>query len=120
MSDNSEQIRLLKRIGVILIGLAVVGFLFFGNIWLDPKSEAYIFGQDPPSETAIWFVTIINAIYLIAGTGILRFTKWGYFLLKFLLYTLVVAFPVGTIISYKILTYMKKHQAKKYFGFGTS
>lgn len=120
MSDNSEQIKLLKKIGIILIGLAVVGFLFFGNIWLNPKSWAYIFGQNPPSEIAIWFVTISTAFYLIAGMGILRFSKWGYFLFKFILYTLVLAFPVGTIISYKTLNYLKKHQVKKYFGFVTS
>jgi len=60
--------------------------------------------------TAIW--------YLITGIGILTRKKWGYYLLKIFLYVLLIAFPIGTLIGYKSLKYMKRNNIQKFFGVG--
>ena len=55
--------------------------------------------------------------YLLAGVGVLASTRWGYRLFKFFLWVLFFGFPVGTIISYVTLSYMRKHQIQTFFGF---
>ena len=57
----------------------------------------------------------ISIWYLITGVGILTRKIWGYYLLKFFLYTLLLVFPIGTIISYKSLKYMEKNNIKALF-----
>ncbi len=53
--------------------------------------------------------------YLTTGIGILMRTKWGYYLFKFFLYSLLLGFPIGTIIAFKSLSYMKKYNIKQFF-----
>jgi len=57
--------------------------------------------------TAVW--------NLVAGIGILFRRKWGYYLLKFVVYILFLSFPIGTVISYSSLKYMKKNNVKELY-----
>ena len=62
-----------------------------------------------------YFGITISLYYLITGIGILARKEWGYYLFKFFLYVLVLAFPIGTIISWKSLDYMKKNDIKSLY-----
>jgi len=58
----------------------------------------------------------ISAVwYLLGGLGLLKRKKWGYYLFKSFLYFFLISFPVGTIISYKSLKYMKRSDIKALF-----
>ncbi len=59
----------------------------------------------------------LHMFYLLTGVGVVSLARWGYYLFKFFLYLhLFIAFPIGTIISYFTLSYMRKHQISRYFG----
>jgi hypothetical protein len=62
-----------------------------------------------------YFGISITAWYLSTGIGIIAQRKWGYFLFKFFLYVLLLAFPVGTYVSYKALRYMNKNDISAMF-----
>jgi hypothetical protein len=40
-------------------------------------------------------------------------------LLKIFLYVLLFAFPIGTIVAYLTLSYMKRHHIEQYYGLPT-
>ncbi len=63
------------------------------------------------------FLVLLHLFYLLTGVGVLASTRWGYRLFKFFLWVLFFGFPVGTIISYVTLSYMRKHQIQTFFGF---
>ena len=63
-----------------------------------------------------YFGITVSLWYLMTGIGILTRKKWGYYLFKSFLYILILAFPIGTIISYKSLAYMKENAIKNFFG----
>ncbi len=58
---------------------------------------------------------VIATWFLVTGVGIFIIEKWGYYLFKSFLYVLLVFFPIGTIISYISLKYMKKNNIKDLF-----
>ncbi len=60
---------------------------------------------------------LLFLFYLLPGVGVLTSRRWGYRLFKFFLWVLFFGFPVGTIISYVTLSYMRKHQIQTFFGF---
>ena len=62
-----------------------------------------------------YFATAIIVLYFLTGIGILKRKVWGYYLLKFFLYVLLLSFPIGTFISYKSLKFMKKNSIRKEF-----
>ena len=62
-----------------------------------------------------YFGMAISLWYLITGIGILTRKEWGYYLFKSFLYVLLLAFPIGTIISVKSLRYMKRNGIKNLF-----
>jgi hypothetical protein len=53
--------------------------------------------------------------YLITGIGILSQKRWGYYLFKFFLYILLLGFPIGTLISYKSLSYIRRNNIKELY-----
>jgi len=63
-----------------------------------------------------YFVITVSLWYLMTGIGILTRREWGYYLFKSFLYVMFLAFPIGTIISYKSLGYMKRNNIKSFFG----
>jgi len=52
---------------------------------------------------------------MATGLGVLYRTRWGYYLFKLFLYLLLLGFPIGTFISYKALSYMKRHRIETHF-----
>lgn len=73
---------------------------------------------DVESEWPRWsyYIEIGTSIFsLVAGIGILIRRKWGYYLLKFVLYILFPSFPIGTYISWSSLKYMKKNNVKELY-----
>ena len=71
--------------------------------------------QVPLLPSEFYFITTIALWYFLTGLGVVGLKKWGYYLFKFFLYILFVSFPIGTVISYKTLKYMKKNNIKDYF-----
>ena len=105
MSNSNRKVGPIKLFGYILIGLSVVSPLFFYWVSLQEKL--------PPEH--IYFVIFVAAWDLATGLGVIKLTKWGYYLFKIFLYLLLICFPIGTLISYKTLKYMKKNDIKSYF-----
>ena len=65
-----------------------------------------------------WFVYLglgTAAFYGLAGVGLLLYRRWGYILLKVFLYFLILCFPIGTVISYKSLKYIKNNNIQRLF-----
>ncbi len=100
MNDKLKPIRIF---GYVLIGASISVVLF--TYWIVRQGLPPLF----------YFTASVTAWYLLTGIGIIRPTKWGYYLFKFFLITLFVAFPIGTFISYKTLSYMKKNNIRDYF-----
>lgn len=67
-----------------------------------------------------YFGLSVSTWYLLTAIGVLRQTKWGYYLFKFSLYVFLLGFPIGTIISYKSLSYMKRNKIRELFGLGNA
>jgi hypothetical protein len=101
--------RFLSIYGWALLIFGFAGGLYHFYIILTLlKNQSY-------STEGIIFVTIVATWYVVTGIGILRRTRWGYYLLKSILYVLLVSFPIGTFISYKSLKFMKKNSIKNEF-----
>jgi hypothetical protein len=113
-----NELRPIKIFGVVLIIFTFVGTLFF----FSPASPGFFFGffeEMSKSRGALYFLLGTLVFYFLTGLGVVLQKKWGYLLFKLFLYLLFLAFPIGTIISYMTLSYMKRHQIKRYFGFAT-
>lgn len=111
------EIRPIKIFGVALIILAVVGALFF----LFGTSKTPFFSPTSSSnvERVLFYFVIADLVYyFLTGLGVIFQQKWGYILFKLFLYVMFLGFP-GTVISYATLSYMRRHQIKRYFGFAT-
>jgi len=57
-----------------------------------------------------------HILLLVTGIGVFGFRKWGYYLFKMFLYVLAFGFPVGTVVSYVTLAYVRKHHIETHFG----
>lgn len=102
---EEKSVRFLKIFGYILIALFIGGI-----ITIYASSSA----QNKPFYDHYWGITI-SGWYLITGIGILARKRWGYFLFNFFLYVLLLAFPIGTIISYKSLRYIESNNIQNLF-----
>ena len=98
-----EKIKPIIIFGYLLIGLSVISSLFF--YWVSLQ------GFYAPK----YFLISVALWYFIMGLGVIKMTKWGYYLFKVFLYLLFLSFPIGTIISYRTLSNMKKNDIKNYF-----
>ncbi len=112
-----EPIRAIRLIGFSLIVFSFLAiFAFIDPFFTDTESFLYVLGPHRDLGPHFYFWAGSVAFYLLLGLGVLLRTRWGYFVLKGFLYILLLAFPIGTWISYKMLSYMKRHEIKKYFG----
>ncbi len=102
---SSDKIRPIIIFGYVLITFSIAGALFF--YWVSLQVEW------KPSDT--YFILVSAFWYVITGIGIIKLTRWGYYLFKIFLYLLFICFPVGTFISYKTLKYMSRNNLKAYF-----
>jgi uncharacterized transporter YbjL len=97
--------RFIRVYGFVLIGL------FVGCVY-----AIYVISQvqdRPLNSSKLGYV--ISLWYFITGIGLLARRPWGYYLFKCFLYVLLLAFPIGTIVSYKSLSYIKRHSIKSLF-----
>jgi hypothetical protein len=62
-----------------------------------------------------YYGSAVAGWYLITGIGILSQKRWGYYLFKVFLYVLLLAFPIGTLIAYKSLSYIKRNNIKELY-----
>lgn len=100
MIDKFKPIRIF---GYVLIGASMSVVLF--TYWLVHQGLSPLF----------YFTASVTAWYFFTGIGIIMQQRWGYYLFKIFLIILFVAFPIGTFISYKTLSYMKKNNIREYF-----
>jgi hypothetical protein len=99
MKNNTKFIKIYGIILIILFVISIISILLFSSIEGYPKSNLYA-------------GIIISLWYLITGIGILSLKKPGFYLFKFFLFVLFLAFPIGTIISFKSLKYIKKNNVR--------
>ncbi len=62
-----------------------------------------------------WLIFVplaLNVLLVVGGIGILLKTIWGYYLLMTILYLLFLMFPIGSIVSYKLLGYIERNNIK--------
>ncbi len=109
--------RLVKVVGALLVLCGAVGLVWFASFWLSPQSWGYIHGPNPPHPIHVIFMLVVNVYYLLIGLGIWLQAKWGYLLLKSLLYLCLLGFPILTVLSWLMLRYMRRHGIRRHFGF---
>jgi len=97
--------RFLNIYGFILI------LFFLGSIYSIYISSniGYLSGE------IYFFGVVVSLWYLATGIGILARKKWGYYLFKSFLYILFIAFPVGTLISFYSLKYIRANTITNQF-----
>ena len=105
MAKLESKIRPIVIFGYVLIILSIVGISFF--YWVSLQVEL------KPSD--MYFIISMAFGYIVTGLGVIKLTKWGYYLFKIFLYLLFICFPIGTFVSYKTLKYMNKNNVKAYF-----
>lgn len=106
-SNLEQNLRFTKVYGYVLISffiITVASLYIYLSAELSPIHHRYI-----GIVIAIW--------YLVTGIGILSMRRWGYYLFKFFLYILFLAFPIGTIISYRSLKYIKDNNIRDLYFF---
>ncbi|MBI5232971.1 MAG: hypothetical protein HY880_01310 [Deltaproteobacteria bacterium] len=104
--DDDKKINIIKKWGYAFIGLAILTLLFC--YWVDSTTGL--------SNEMRGFVIIVSIWHLTTGLGVMYLTKWGFYLLKLFLYMLLLSFPIGTILAFKALKYMKNNNMSYYFG----
>jgi hypothetical protein len=58
----------------------------------------------------------VDVLVFSTGLGVVTSTKWGFRLFRIFLYVMLFAFPVGTMVSYVTLRYIKRNQIQQYYG----
>ena len=92
----------------IMVGL--LGFMFS----FDMFRELHL--NDSPGKWPLVSTTIfICIVHLIIGIGIAFEKKWAFRSLKIYLYLSLLAFPIGTYLSYSVLKFIKKNRIASYF-----
>ncbi len=106
MIHDYSLFRPVKTAGIFLILFSVV------------IGAAHVFGffKDPDFDKSFdIFFLIIFIWHLSTGLGILSQKMWGYYLLKFFLYIMVLSFPIGTYFGVKSLRYLRENNIKSFF-----
>jgi len=96
----------IRWLGLALAFFSLFSLPLFLGMFLDYSSF-------PVIQLIVIGALIFN---LLTGVGLFYTTKWGYILFKIWLYLALAGFPIGTFFAWKLLSYMKRHQLKQYFG----
>ncbi|MGH7950055.1 MAG: hypothetical protein ACREQF_12570 [Candidatus Binataceae bacterium] len=107
------------------MGLTLLGMFFVvlaaasaGLLFLWPASP---FAASTLDRTQLLLSASVIAplllLYACTGLGLIWRARWGYVLLTSILYLLCLAFPVGPVIGYFALSYMRQPRVRKQFGF---
>ena len=97
-----DKFRPVRTGGIVLVTIGVAGFWFHFEHLTDPQFR--------------WFILVTTSWHLITGLGVILQKMWGYYLLKFYLYVLLLAIPIGTYIAWKSLTYLRENEIENFFG----
>jgi hypothetical protein len=93
--------------------ISILGYVFVfmsvGSLYTIYVSLTFLHVDD------IYFWAVIGMWHLITGICLLTRRILGYYSLKLFLYIFLIGFPIGTIISYKVLKYIKNHNVKYHF-----
>jgi len=110
---NDRTIRPIRLFGFILMLIGVFGEIAAAIYYVRPKAPSFVHGD----QTVFNIWTAVSLYYVLTGFGTALLRKWGYVLLIIFLYAVFLVIPVGTYISWKTLSYMKRQRIKLYFGF---
>ena len=105
---DDEKFKPINIFGYVISTLGIVGLVMAPTIFL----------ADEEFPQPAWFIVVgvIQILaFLIGGVGIIMRKPWAFYILKLILYWLLIAFPIGTLISVKMLRYMKKNNTKHFF-----
>ena len=97
-----EKFRPVRAGGIVLLTIGVAGFLFHFESLSNPRFK--------------WFILAMTTWHLITGLGVILQKAWGYYLLKFYLYVMLLGVPVGTYVAWKSLKYLREIDIENYFG----
>lgn len=103
-----SRIEILKPImmfGYFFIGLGIAGFFMHFAALNDIR---YTYGFE-------FFVILTSFLHIFIGLGVILKKMWGFYSLKFYLYFLYLAIPIGTYVAIKTLKYIKTYSIEKYF-----
>src|SRR5882672_4199453 len=105
MRSADGVVRPIKAFGFVLIGLSILSLGAF-TYWLASHG---ILGKviSTGFYLPVPLFLLLHVLGFVTGLGVVRFTKWGYRLFKIFLYVLLFGFPIGTIVAYLTLSYMK-------------
>jgi uncharacterized membrane protein YfcA len=98
---NKDVFKPVQNAGIFFVAVAIFGFVFHKDSLNEPGFR--------------WFIIIMTVWHLFTGLGILFKRIWGYYLLKFYLYVIVLGIPIGTWISMRSLKYIKENEIKRFF-----
>jgi hypothetical protein len=106
MIEESEILKPVHMIGAFCMVAAVGGILVFFSI-----------GHMEVGFQVFVFVNVL--FHLLTGFGIWFRTSWGFYLLKFYLYYLLLCIPIGTYIARRVLSHIRENDIQRYFGSNT-
>jgi hypothetical protein len=64
----------------------------------------------------IYFFLAVNALNTAVCIGVLLRKKWAYHLFRIMMWLLFFGVPIGTLVSYFTLAYMRRHNIERHFG----
>jgi len=103
--SNHDFLKPIRSFGYFFIIIGVAGFIM--HFWA-LNDVRYTNGFK-------LFVLIVSLLHLSIGSGVIFKKIWGLYALKFYLYLLYFAIPIGTYIAVKTLRYIEKYQIEKSF-----
>jgi len=115
LSTLRKELAAIRVLGIALMAMALVSAAI---LFLWPGSPfALTRLHRERSLLPLYLIGPAVVLYMVTGIGLIARTRWGYALLKFSLYLLYLVFPVGTVLSYLALSYLRRHGIKRHFGF---
>ena len=103
--SNIDMYRPIKFFGYFFIASGIAVFLLYISSLRD-------IGFKP---VLLFVIIVISISQVILGFGVVLKRLWGFYLLKFVLNCLYVAFPLGTLIAHRTLKYIDEYNIIKYF-----
>ena len=103
----------IERLGNKMLPITIFGYILMGAGILIIIFTVWLTNQGLPP--LLFFTITVTAWILLTGIGVIRPSKWGYYLFRVFLIVLFTAFPIGTFISYKTFSYMKENKIKEFF-----
>ena len=114
MQNNQSQ-RAVHLFGFAFIGLAALQVAMLVHpLFLDSESSVHVTKWTHPGNVVGAFGGS-TALLLFTGVGVLLRKRWGYYLLKALLYVILLGFPIGTLVSWLALRYIRNQQLREQF-----